>query len=213
MSADELPIITRMGSASTRNPGSFSSHQARASGFPLDHPVDAFGAAIAHHAEPRHTGIRAEAVDLLVDGHKRKQVVNPLFHRQRRIVERVTGLLRKRRNKAKDQKTDEGGKVLLYHGGHRLSIPNKAPGAAVPRAVRWWFQNVERLSRAPSRAKTDTFKADIDILKVSILASGTSLRRSQIFTAAEPPPQFHLRSTPGFRSELVSWPHHPSGGV
>jgi hypothetical protein len=60
-------------------------------------------------------------------------------------------LLRKRRNKAKDQKTDEGGKVLLYHGGHRFSFPGKAPGAAVPRSVRWWFQNVEMLSRTISR--------------------------------------------------------------
>ena len=55
--------------------------------------MDASGATVVHHAKPRHAGVRAQAVELLVDSHERKQVVDPLFHRQRRIIERVTGLL------------------------------------------------------------------------------------------------------------------------
>jgi hypothetical protein len=84
-----------------------------ASHFTLDDSMDAFGATVVHHAKPRHAGVRAQAVDLLVDSHERKQVVDPLFHRRRRIIERVTGLLRKRRHKPESEKTEQSDKMLL----------------------------------------------------------------------------------------------------
>ena len=124
--------------------------QALAPGFTLNHSMDAFGAAIVRDAKPRHAGACAKAVDLLVNGHERKQVVDPLFHGQRRIVERIVGLLRKGRGEPGHQKTEQSCKTLLDHGGYRAGFPGIAPGAAHGRPAALLFANATKLSRPRS---------------------------------------------------------------
>jgi hypothetical protein len=55
----------------------------------LHHPVNALGTPDIRHAQPRHPRLRSQAVNLLVRGHQRKQIVDALFRRQARIVERI----------------------------------------------------------------------------------------------------------------------------
>jgi hypothetical protein len=97
---------------------------ALASGFSLGDSMDAFEAAKAHCSKPRNAGIRAQATDLLVDGHERKQVIDSFLYRQSRVVEGIGSLLGERRGKPGDQKSDENDNVLLYHGKYRISFLN-----------------------------------------------------------------------------------------
>ncbi len=54
----------------------------------LHHAVNAFGTADIGNAETRNSGAHAEAVDLLIDGHERQQIVDALGGGQIGIVKR-----------------------------------------------------------------------------------------------------------------------------
>ncbi len=55
----------------------------------LDNAVNAFGTADITDAEARHAGLCAEDVDFLIDSHQGEDIVDALFGRQIRILERI----------------------------------------------------------------------------------------------------------------------------
>src|SRR5581483_7915211 len=61
--------------------------------------MNAFGAAVAGDSESRDTRLHTKAVDLFVDRHQRKDIVDSLLNRQLRIKKRVLVLLPKRRQR------------------------------------------------------------------------------------------------------------------
>jgi hypothetical protein len=79
----------------------------------LNNTVDAFRAAEVRNAETRYSGLRSRPINLFIERHERKEVVDPFLHRQSRVPEGLRSAIAETRLSARRLNMLEGRFIIM----------------------------------------------------------------------------------------------------